>query len=129
MFGDHTSFVLLVLVPVYWIAPGAWIMFTAQSAAIAAGAIPVFLYGCRRLGSQWWALVGAGAYLLHPAVGWTNLENFHPDSFLGVFVGFGIYAALEREVAHVRGVRRSLAPGQGGRVARDRSVGDLGGTA
>ena len=97
LFGDHTSFVLLFLVPLYWIAPGAWIMFFAQSAAIAAGAIPVYLYGRRRLGSEWLALVGAGAYLLHPAVGWTNLENFHPDSFLGVFVGFAIYAALERK--------------------------------
>lgn len=97
LFGDHTSFVLLVLVPLYWIAPGAWIMFTAQSAAIAAGAIPVFLYARKRLGSEWWALVGAGTYLLHPAVGWTNLENFHPDAFLGVFVGFAIYAALERK--------------------------------
>jgi uncharacterized membrane protein len=97
LFGDHTSFVLLFLVPLYWVAPGAWIMFTAQSAAIAAGAIPVFLYGRRRLGSEWMALVGAGAYLLHPAVGWTNLENFHPDSFLGVFVGVAIYAALERK--------------------------------
>ncbi len=96
LFGDHTSFVLLLLVPLYWIAPGAWIMFTAQSAAIAAGAIPVFLYARRRLGSEWWALIGAGTYLLHPAVGWTNLENFHPDAFLGVFVGFAIYAALER---------------------------------
>ncbi len=38
----------------------------------------------------------AGAYLLHPAVGWTNLENFHPDSFLGVLVGMAIWAALER---------------------------------
>ncbi len=97
MFGDHTSFVLLFLVPLYWIAPGAWILFTAQSAAIAAGALPVFLYARRRLGSEWWALIGAGTYLLHPAVGWTNLENFHPDSFLGVFVGFAIYAALERK--------------------------------
>jgi len=97
MFGDHTSFVLLFLVPFYWIAPGAWIMFTAQSAAIAAGAIPVFLYARRRLDSEWLALIGAGAYLLHPAVGWTNLENFHPDSFLGVFVGFAIYAALVRK--------------------------------
>lgn len=97
LFGDHTSFVLLFLVPLYWVAPGAWIMFTAQSAAIAAGAIPVFLYGRRRLGSEWTALIGAGAYLLHPAVGWTNLENFHPDAFLGVFVGFAIYAALERK--------------------------------
>jgi uncharacterized membrane protein len=96
LFGDHTSFVLLFLVPLYWVAPGAWIMFTAQSAAIAAGAVPVFLYGRQRLGSEWWALIGAGAYLLHPAVAWTNLENFHPDAFLGVFVGFAIYAALER---------------------------------
>jgi uncharacterized membrane protein len=97
LFGDHTSFVLLFLVPLYWIAPGAWIMFTAQSAAIAAGSVPVFLYGRRRLGSEWLALIGAGVYLLHPAVGWTNLENFHPDSFLGVFVGFAVYAALERK--------------------------------
>jgi len=96
LFGDHTSFVLLGLVPLYWIAPGAWIMFTAQSAAIAAGAVPVFLYGRARLGSEWFALIGAGTYLLHPAVGWTNLENFHPDSFLGVFLGFAIYGALER---------------------------------
>jgi uncharacterized membrane protein len=97
LFGDHTSFVLLFLVPLYWIAPGAWIMFTAQSAAIAAGAIPVFLYARRRLGSEWPALVAAGTYLLHPAVGWTNLENFHPDAFLGVFIGFAVYAALERK--------------------------------
>jgi len=97
MFGDHTSFILLFLVPFYWVAPGAWIMFTAQSVAIAAGSIPVFLYGRGRLGSEWLALIGAGVYLLHPAVGWTNLENFHPDAFLGVFVGFAIYAALARK--------------------------------
>ena len=95
LFGDHASFILLLLVPFYWIAPGAWIMFFFQSLAIGAGAIPVFLYGRKRLGSEWFALVGAATYLLHPAVGWTNLENFHPDAFLGVFVGFAIYAALE----------------------------------
>jgi uncharacterized membrane protein len=95
LFGDHSSFILLFLVPLYWIAPGAWIMFTAQSAAIALGAVPIFLYGRKRLGSEWWAVVAACAYLVHPAVGWTNLENFHPDAFLGVLVGFAIYAALE----------------------------------
>ena len=95
VFGDHTSFVLFFLVPFYWLFPGAGIMFFAQSLAIGAGAIPVFLYGRRRLGSEWFAIVGAATYLLHPAVSWTNLENFHPDAFLGVFVGFAIYAALE----------------------------------
>ncbi len=95
LFGDHTSFVLLFLVPFYWVFPSSGIMFFAQSLAIGAGAIPVFLAGRRRLGSEWFAVVGAAAYLLHPAVGWTNLENFHPDSFLGLFVGVAIYAALE----------------------------------
>lgn len=97
LFGDHTSFILVLLVPFYWIWPSAGVLFFSQSAVIGAGAIPVFLYGRRRLGSEWMAFVAAAAYLLHPAVGWTNLENFHPDAFLGVFVGFAIYAALERK--------------------------------
>jgi uncharacterized membrane protein len=97
MFGDHTSFILLALVPFYWFWPSAGVLFLAQSVAIGAGAIPVFLYGRKRLGNEWYALIAAGTYLLHPAVGWTNLENFHPDAFLGVFVGFAIYAALERK--------------------------------
>lgn len=96
LFGDHTSFILLFLVPLYWIAPGAWILFFSQSAAIAAGAIPVYLLGRKRLSSDWFALVAALAYLVHPAVGFTNLENFHPDSYLGVLVGFAIYFAIER---------------------------------
>lgn len=96
MFGDHTSFILIILVPLYWIAPGAWIIFFSQSAAIAAGAFPVYLLGRKRLGSDWFALVAALAYLVHPAVGFTNLENFHPDAYLGVLVGFAIYFAIER---------------------------------
>lgn len=97
LFGDHTSFVLLLLVPFYWLWPAAGVLFFAQSAAIGAGALPVFLVGRSRLRSEWLALVPAAAYLVHPAVGFTNLENFHPDSFLGVFVGFAIWAALERK--------------------------------
>jgi uncharacterized membrane protein len=97
LFGDHSSFVLLFLVPIYWIWPSAGVLFFAQSAAIGAGAIPVFLVGRTRIGNEWSALLVAACYLLHPALGWTNLENFHPDSFLGVFVGFAIWAALSRK--------------------------------
>ena len=96
LFGDHTSFILVALVPFYWIWPSAGVLFFAQSAAIGAGAIPIFLYARRRLASEWLALAMGATYLMHPAVGWTNLENFHPDSFLAVFVGFAIWAALER---------------------------------
>ena len=97
LMGDHTSFVLVFLVPLYWVFPAAGTMFFVQAAAIGAGAIPVYLYARRRLDSDWYGAVMAAAYLLHPAVSWTNMENFHPDAFLGVFVGFAIYGALERK--------------------------------
>lgn len=96
LFGDHTSFILLLLVPAYWVAPSVGTLFFVQSAAIAAGAIPAFLYARCRLGSSALGLVFGAVYLVHPAVGWTNLENFHPDGFLGFFVGMAIWAALVR---------------------------------
>lgn len=94
LFGDHASFILLFVVPFYWVAPGVGTLLFLQALAIGLGAVPVFLYARRRLGSGLLALVCGIIYLLHPAVGWTNLENFHPDSFLAVFVGFAIYFAL-----------------------------------
>jgi uncharacterized membrane protein len=96
LMGDHTSFILGLLVPFYWLFPAAGTLFFAQALVIGLGAVPVFLYARRRLGSEAMALVLAAAYLLHPAVGWTNLENFHPDAFLGLLVGVAIWAALER---------------------------------
>lgn len=96
LFGDHTSFILVLLVPFYWIAPSADTLLTAQSAVIAAGAIPVFLYSRRRLESGAAGFLFGMIYLAHPAVGWTNLENFHPDSFLGLFIGMAVWAALSR---------------------------------
>ena len=96
LMGDHTSFILVLLVPLYWVFPAAGTLFFAQALVIGPGAVPVFLYARRRLASEAMALVLAAAYLLHPAVGWTNLENFHPDAFIGVLVGTAIWAALER---------------------------------
>lgn len=94
LLGDHTSFILLVLVPFYWIAPGAWILFWSQAAVIGLGALPVYLYGRHALRSSGLALFFAVAYLVHPAVLGALLENYHPDSFLGLFVPLALWAAL-----------------------------------
>ncbi len=64
--------------------------------AISAGAIPVFLYTRRRLESEIAASIFALVYLIHPATVWIGIENFHPDSFLGLFIGVALYAALEQ---------------------------------
>lgn len=97
LMGDHASLILVFLVPLYWILPGCETLLTVQSIVIACGAIPIFLYARKRLQSDTMALVMCGAWLLHPAVGLTNLENFHPDAFLGLFVPLALYAALERK--------------------------------
>lgn len=96
LLGDHASLILLLVVPLYWLFPAVGTLLATQSIVIALGAVPVFLVTRRRLGSDAMAFVFAGAYLLHPAVGWTNRENFHPDSFLGVLVGMALYGAIER---------------------------------
>lgn len=86
LFGDHSSFILLFVVPLYWFDPPTWILLAVQSVVIAAGAVPLFGYALHRLRSGAAACVAAGMYLVHPAVVWTNLENFHPDSFLGPLI-------------------------------------------
>jgi uncharacterized membrane protein len=94
LFGDHTSFILLPLVPLYWVHPGTGTLLLLQSAALAAGAIPVFLYARRHLRNEADALLLAVCLLINPALNWVNLEGFHPDDFLSVLLGFAIYAAL-----------------------------------
>jgi hypothetical protein len=69
LFGDHTSFIVLFVVPFYWFFPGPGTLLFLQSLALAAGAIPVFLYARRRLGSDLLALILGCAFLLHPALG------------------------------------------------------------
>lgn len=97
LFGDHASFILVFLVPVYWVYPHTSVLFFTQSLAVALGAVPVFLLARKRLHSEAVALLLAAVYLLHPAVTWINRENYHPDAYLGVFVGMAIYAAIERK--------------------------------
>ncbi len=81
LFGDHTSFILLPLVPLYWIWASAKVLLVAQAAALGAGAVPVFLLAREKLRSEMAGALLAVVFLLQPALGWTNLEQFHPDVF------------------------------------------------
>ena len=96
LIGDHTSFILIFLVPFYWLVGSTSFLFVVQALVICAGAIPVFFYTRRKLESEIFATVFAVVYLIHPATIWIGLENYHPDSFLGLFVGVALYAALEK---------------------------------
>jgi uncharacterized membrane protein len=91
IFGDHSTWILLLFVPLYWIAPDPQTLLVVQTLALAVGAVPVFLLGRMILRNRWLALIPAVAYLVTPALGWLNLENFHPDSLEVPLLLFALY--------------------------------------
>jgi uncharacterized membrane protein len=96
LFGDHASYILLLFVPLYWIWPHVQLLFLGQTLALAVAAIPVYLIARRILHNSWLALLPALALLLNPALGWLNLENFHPDSFEVPLALFAFYFTTVR---------------------------------
>lgn len=94
LFGDHASFILVFLIPLYWVIPGTATLLVVQAIAISAAAIPIYLFARHALRNSSLALLFAFIWLVNPAVNGTNMENFHPDGFLGLFVALALYAAL-----------------------------------
>ena len=119
LFGDHTSFILLLAVPIYWVWPHAQALLVLQTCLLAAAAVPIYLLARRRTSSAVIATALAGAYLLNPALQNGNLEQFHPECFLVLSVAVAIYAAVESKPVLLGGGGRRLPAGQGGRRPAD----------
>lgn len=94
LFGDHTSFVVLLAVPLYWIWDEPQTLLVLQAALLAAAAIPIYSMARRRMGTGI-ATAAAAAYLLNPALENGNLEQFHPECFLVLFIALAVWAAVE----------------------------------
>jgi len=97
LLGDHSSLILLFVVPIYWLAPGTETLLALQAFVIAAGAIPIYFFARRTLQSSCLGFLMAVVWLVNPAVNGTNLENFHPDSFLGLLVPIALVCALSKK--------------------------------
>jgi uncharacterized membrane protein len=94
LFGDHTSFIFLLLVPLDWIYPHTAALLVIQAVVIAAGAIPIYLLARHLLKSTVLATCFAAAYLLNPALQQGNLEQFHVEAFVAPLLALAIYAAV-----------------------------------
>lgn len=93
VWGDHCWFIMLLMAPLYWIAPHLGSLLLLQSAALAAGAVPLAVLAHRRTGNRWAALALAAAWLLSPALQNMNLENFHPEVVAAPFLLWAIERA------------------------------------
>jgi len=96
LFGDHTSFALLPLVPFYWLFPSATVLIAAQAVALGAGGVPVFLLARDKLRSEWLALGVLAAFLANPTLQWEGWEQFHPDVLEVPLALFAIYFMTRR---------------------------------
>ncbi len=72
----HAEFLLYALLPFYAMAPGPRALLVIQSALVALTAVPIYLFGARRVGAPL-AAVLAVAMLLLPATQQPNFYDFH----------------------------------------------------
>lgn len=94
LFGDHTSFIYLLLVPLYWVYPHTSALLIVQADLLATAAIPIYLLGRHLLHSTTLATLGAAAYLLNPALQQGNMEQFHVEAFEVALIAWAIWAAV-----------------------------------
>lgn len=94
LFGDHVSFVYVLLVPIYWVYPHTAALLVVQAMLLAGAAIPIYILGRHLLGSTVLATLAAGSYLLNPALQQGNMEQFHVECFEVAAVATAICAAI-----------------------------------
>jgi len=97
LFGDHTSFVLLLFAPLYRLFPEPQGLLVLQTLLLAGPAVPIYLLARKYVKSTLIATSLVAAYLLNPLVQQGNLNQFHPESFQVLFISLAIYAAIERK--------------------------------
>jgi len=92
----HSEFIYILIAPLYIFFPTPKIILVLQSLVVALGALPIFWLAREKLGSLFTAVCFVGAYLLHPALEYGNLLDFHPDMLATTFLLFTFYF-LDRE--------------------------------
>jgi uncharacterized membrane protein len=93
LFGHHTNFILILLVPFYWLGAGPIFLLVVQVAAQGLGAVAVYLLARDRLEARWPAVALASTLLLHPTYQFHVWEWFHPDVIAVPAVLFAYWAA------------------------------------
>ncbi|MDD5237255.1 MAG: DUF2079 domain-containing protein [Candidatus Omnitrophica bacterium] len=88
--GNHMNVILFLIAPLYAIFNHPLFLLILQTLALGLAAVPLFKLAAKILDKNW-ALLIAIAYLLYPALGYTNLFEFHPTAFATFFLMMAFY--------------------------------------
>lgn len=97
VFGDHASYVLVLLSPLYWIWDDVRALLLFQTVALAIGALPVYWIALDKLKNRYAGLAFSLAYLLYPALEWSNRDHFHPETIATPALLFAFYYATKEK--------------------------------
>lgn len=92
--GVHTSFIYLLLAPVFLLMPRPETLLAAQALLIALAAWPLCLLARKLLRSDWAGLLVAALYLLQPAIQGASFYDFHELAFAPLLFFTSLYALL-----------------------------------
>jgi len=89
--GSHMSLVMFLIAPVYRVFSHPVALLVLQTVVLALGALPVYWLARRELKNEFVATCFAALYLLYPALGYTNLYEFHPETLTTTTLLFTFY--------------------------------------
>ncbi|MBI3892308.1 MAG: DUF2079 domain-containing protein, partial [Candidatus Wallbacteria bacterium] len=94
-FGNHFTPIYVLIAPLYWLFATPKTLLLLQAVLLGLGAVPVFGLARVYFESPGAALLFAALYLLHPAVWFAGLYDFHAEAVCGTFL---LYAILYLEL-------------------------------
>jgi len=98
LLGVHFSPLFFAIVPIYAVNPNPATLLILQTVALSLGSLPIFYLSKKRIGEKW-ALVLSILYLANPFVQGVNWYDFHPESFLPVFILLAFYFFEKKNLA------------------------------
>jgi uncharacterized membrane protein len=92
---NHISPILGAVALIYWIVPDPRTLLVLQSAVVAGAALPLYFLALRETRSPLASVLVAGLYLANPGLAGIVRYDFHPESFIPLFI-FLVYYAYGR---------------------------------
>lgn len=89
--GNHMSLLVFPISPMYAVCPHPTVLLVFQTVVLALGALPIYWLARRELRNTFLGVCFAALYLLYPALGYSNLYEFHPETLVTTTLLFAFY--------------------------------------
>jgi len=99
-FAIHARYIYLLITPLFLLWSDAKLLLLLQALIIGLSAIPLYLIAKDKLKTKYLPLMIILSYFLFPALHYLNLENFHVDSFVLLFLPSAFYFAMKKKYYH-----------------------------